>query len=87
MITANTTEGYDDNSIIVLSDHPLNNIHLHKKCMHCGKEWLIILSKTDYQRWKIDREYIQVVFPDISMDLREVAISGTCPPCFKEIFP
>jgi hypothetical protein len=86
MIVANSTEGFNNDSIIVLSDHPLNNIHFTRTCMHCSKTWLIILSKEDYERWKIKREYVQTVFPSVSMEHREVAISGTCPPCFKDMF-
>ena len=62
---------------------------------------IIIRTKTcvvcnDYELWSLDRkaveswqagEMIQVAFPDMSEDDREILISGTHPACWSKLFP
>jgi len=45
------------------------------------------MTQQDYDRWKIDGEYIQNVFPEEPADIREWMISGTHPRCWDEMFP
>lgn len=51
----------------------------------CGDTHRIYISSGDFTAWKVDRRAIQEVFPHVSADLREVALSGTCPECFKRM--
>jgi hypothetical protein len=44
------------------------------------------MSNEEYTEWKINKTYIQTVFPHLDSDIRETMISGTCSPCFKIIF-
>lgn len=57
-----------------------------KWCIHCGQGHRFIMSNEEYTKWKIEKVYIQTVFPHLDIDMKEMMISGTCPPCFKEIF-
>jgi hypothetical protein len=44
------------------------------------------MSNEEFTKWKIQKTFIQTVFPHLDSDMREVMISGTCPACFKEMF-
>lgn len=57
-----------------------------KSCAVCG----------DYEMWSLDRELvnrwqggenIQLVFPDMSAEDRELLISGIHPVCWDQLFP
>lgn len=60
--------------------------YFHKVCVHCHEDVFIGVSKEQYDRWYIKREYVQDVFPHIDYQLRELLISGTHPECWKEMF-
>jgi len=51
-------------------------------CVFCGKEHLTTVDKVKYQRW-LGGERIQLVWPEMSDDDREILISGTCPDCWS----
>lgn len=56
-------------------------------CMVCGE--IIEVPMTDAQEAELsrpDRRKIQDIFPELSKDLRELLISGTCGKCFNELF-
>jgi len=61
-----------------------NEIH-ETSCPMCGEEHLIIMRSEDYVAWRVNRNFIQTVFPNVSADHREVAVSGTCPKCWEEM--
>lgn len=56
-----------------------------KRCMMCGDTHRIFMTEGDFIAWKVDHRRIQDVFPHVSSDLREVALSGTCPECFQRM--
>lgn len=59
------------------------------KCYSCEKEYNL---KIDIDKWidfKINRKsspLIQLVFPELTADERELLISGICGKCFDDIF-
>ena len=55
------------------------------RCRECGEATLLDLSMTDVTRWR-GGELIQRVFPQLSEDVRELMISGTCGKCFDQLF-
>ena len=57
-----------------------------KICFHCNNETQFLMTQQDYDRWKIDGEYIQNVFPEEPADIREWMISGTHPKCWDQMF-
>lgn len=67
----------------VIDDEP---VIYERWCVHCHICHKFIMSKEEYTKWKIDKTYIQTVFPHLDSEMRERMISGTCPECFKIIF-
>ena len=61
-----------------------NNVH--KICIHCDNETFFLMTKQQYDRWQINGEYIQIVFPHLDANVREWMISGTHPACWEDIF-
>ena len=57
-----------------------------KTCHVCGKYELWSLSRKAVENWQAG-EYIQNAFPDMSMEDREVLITGTHPACWDKLFP
>ena len=57
-----------------------------KTCHVCGKYELWSLDRKAVERWQAG-EYIQNAFPDMSMEDREVLITGTHPACCDKLFP
>lgn len=55
-------------------------------CYHCGTENIIRIDQEDYTLWKVHKTYVQIVFPELSKEHRELLISGTHPKCWTEIF-
>ena len=59
---------------------------VHKICIHCNNEVFFLMTKNQYDRWKINGEYIQSVFPHLDVHIREWMISGTHPACWEDLF-
>jgi hypothetical protein len=57
-----------------------------KNCTVCGKYELWSLDREAVERWQ-GGEYIQNAFPEMSMQDREVLITGTHPACWDKLFP
>ena len=55
------------------------------QCPFCGRGNEIEVNENDYDDWK-DGANIQVVFPYLSKNEREMLISGICPTCWKKMF-
>lgn len=54
-------------------------------CNRCKDQVEMEVHAEDYQAWE-DGELIQNAMPYLSADEREVLISGTCGPCFEQMF-
>ena len=57
-----------------------------KTCGVCDEYELWVLDRAAVERWQAG-EYIQNAFPDMSMEDREILISGTHPACWDKLFP
>lgn len=57
-----------------------------KPCCVCGKQHDFVLNREKFLQWQ-DGAKIQNVFSEMSIDDREILISGTCGPCFDKLFP
>lgn len=55
-------------------------------CLHCGEVNQFTMDEADYHAWKIEKTYLQTVFPHLSPDQRELLISGVHDTCWNEIF-
>jgi hypothetical protein len=72
-----------------VSKHDVINdesITYERWCVHCHTSHKFIMSNEEYTEWKVNKTYIQTVFPHLDSNMREMMISGTCPECFKIIF-
>lgn len=60
--------------------------YVAKSCCVCGAKHRLYVSLEDYAAWQVQRRFVQDVLPHISPEVREVAISGTCPPCWENLW-
>lgn len=58
---------------------------IQRKCPHCGKEQTLDVNNSQYYDWMAGKD-VQLAFPDLTSDQREILISGICPECWKDIF-
>jgi len=54
-----------------------------KKCMFCGKSKKIDLPEDGFNKWK-SGEFVQVAFPGLSADTRELLITGVDSKCWND---
>lgn len=54
-------------------------------CTICGKGRIVKVSKIGYDRW-LRGELIQNALPELSVDDRELLMSGICGECFDKLF-
>jgi len=54
-------------------------------CRWCPVQLDIPIEQRHFISW-MNGEYIQDAMPELSADLREMFISGTCPRCWEEMF-
>ncbi len=54
-------------------------------CTYCGKTSMVDLERDKYRRWK-SGEHVQVVWPEMSPDEREMLITGIHPACWDSMF-
>ena len=54
-------------------------------CLECNVNHTITLDKERYIKWQTGTR-IQIVFPEIDLDTRELLISGICGSCFDKLF-
>lgn len=57
-----------------------------KPCPMCQKVHQIDVLKEDYEKYRAGA-FVQVAFPEMLPEMRELLISGTCPQCFAILFP
>jgi hypothetical protein len=55
-------------------------------CIVCGEKSKMEVSVEQYINWR-NGELIQVAFPDMSADDRELLKTGTHPECWEKMFP
>lgn len=58
---------------------------ISKQCMMCNQIVEIEVKIEDYQSWQ-EGAHIQNAFPYLTIDEREMLVSGTCGPCFDKMF-
>jgi len=58
---------------------------LEPVCRQCGTVVQITVLGPDYEKWE-EGELIQNAMPYLSPGEREILISGTCGPCFEQMF-
>ena len=66
----------DDTDILTITTPP---------CTWCGKAATVVVLKDHYDRWKAG-ELIQVAFPEMYENQRELLISGTHPECWDAMW-
>lgn len=57
-----------------------------KPCCVCNEYEVWSLDRQAVTKWQ-EGELIQKAFPDMSMQDREILISGTHPACWEKLFP
>ena len=55
-------------------------------CTRCGEAFLIDVSAVGYVRW-LEGVPIQAALPDLSIDDRELLLTGICAQCWVNEFP
>ena len=56
-------------------------------CPQCGKEWSLEVEEKDYVDFMENGKFAQYAFPYLSMEDRELLISGICNECWQTLFP
>ena len=60
---------------------------LNARCLICNKMTTIKdVDMAGYKLWSEDKVLIQSALPDLSVDDRELLISGTCKTCWDSMF-
>lgn len=75
-----TTYNYD------YSRGSIETTEFKKTCIHCESIHLFKISISDYNDIFYKARFMQDIFPELSLHQRELMISGTCQPCWDEIF-
>jgi hypothetical protein len=60
--------------------------HNTPACLVCGERSVVQVSASDLAAWKAG-VHIQVVFPDLTADQRELLQTGTHPACWDSLVP
>jgi len=55
-------------------------------CERNGTRYSVIVDKEKYARWEAG-EYVQIVFPELSLEQREFLITGITPAEWDALFP
>jgi hypothetical protein len=55
-------------------------------CLGCGQSATFTMTEDQFNRYTAG-EHVQRIFPDWPPEDREMLISGTCPPCWEEMWP
>lgn len=53
-------------------------------CIMCGRGAVLTVPKAGWEKYE-KGEYVQVAFPNLTADEREMLINGTHPDCFDEL--
>lgn len=60
-------------------------IYLDVKCVFCGKPHFIMVYGDDFTAWQ-NGKHAQDAFPYLSVNDREMLISGCCSQCWDKMF-
>jgi hypothetical protein len=74
--------GYGEKTMVALTNR---NDCISGTCRSCSKSVSIMVNGQDVVDWK-SGTYIQDAMPYLSVDEREILISGTCGTCFDKMF-
>ena len=56
------------------------------RCQDCGQDHKLLARPSDVKAWRMGAP-IQWALPYLSVDERELLISGTCGECYDRMFP
>jgi L-lysine 2,3-aminomutase len=56
-------------------------------CQHCGRQFVLMFNESDMYDWVNGYFAIQDALHYLSMNERELLLSGTCGDCFDKMFP
>lgn len=59
--------------------------NISTKCPSCEREYLVYVDEKEYATWK-GGALIQDAMPDLSMNDRELLMTGTCNACWHEMW-
>lgn len=65
---------------------PDNQITVSVACPRCDVIQDVRVGKDDYAAYRNGESHIQVLFPYLTSDEREVLQTGTCPTCWDAMF-
>ena len=55
-------------------------------CIECEESFELVVKTTDWHRFEIKKELIQDCFPYLTVEDRELLLSGICGKCWTKIF-
>lgn len=61
----------------------MSTIKLKITCPFCKNVNEITVNKEKYEKFKNKQDYIQNIFPELTIDERELLISGVCKDCWN----
>jgi hypothetical protein len=64
----------------------MEKINIPTTCPQCNKITNVEMTIDQHYKWVNNIGHIQHIFPEKSMDERELLISGICGECWKNIF-
>lgn len=73
------------NNSILVHDEEGSNIRITADCLECKTCYSFLINTTGYFAWRAGA-LIQNVLPTLSIDYKELLISGVCGRCFDKIF-
>lgn len=53
---------------------------------NCGKTFMLAVTEKEFDNWE-DGMLIQDAMPSLTLEERELLISGTCPQCWEAMMP
>lgn len=65
----------------------MQTVQVSRTCFRCNKTSEITVDAEGFRRWQEEGVFIQDALPEVPAGDRELLISGTCDPCFQELFP
>lgn len=56
-----------------------------KPCFACGEQATVEVAEDGYRRWQAGA-FVQVAFPEMPKEQRELLVSGIHPACWERLF-
>ena len=60
-------------------------VWLGRECPICGEYHEVLINEEDYYAY-LDGELVQVAFPYLTADEREIIVTGICKDCWDKMF-